>query len=208
MKVYGVLFMSAGYAEKSADGQAIKRIQTLGKNLIQWTSDNLCYEDRCLKAVTKETGNWEFRINKVVERLEFLYEKCGSTDNGGRRKRESELDYDEDYEEDYEKIFDEDYEGDDTYQKTMRFNREDPVKGVGQLTSAIRKWSLENLTNCVSKTKSGNQGIDQISLRMHKWKVILENGFHKVHKDSDEMKPTPSSWANWYQKKVAREVSG
>lgn len=31
MKVYGVLFMSAGYAEKSADGQAIKRIQTLGK---------------------------------------------------------------------------------------------------------------------------------------------------------------------------------
>ena len=42
-----------------------------------------------------------------------------------------------------------------------------------------------------------NNGIPMISLRMHKWKVILENGYHKVRKDTDSVKPTPSNWAKW-----------
>ena len=55
----------------------------------------------------------------------------------------------------------------------------------------------KNLEKCRSEKKMKNNGIPMISLRMHKWKVILENGYHKVRKDTDSVKPTPSNWAKW-----------
>ena len=80
---------------------------------------------------------------------------------------------------------------------SARYNREDPLKGVGQLTTAVRKWATDYLSNCRSKRKTANNGIPAISLRMHKWKVVLENGYHKVRKQPDAVKPTPSNWSKW-----------
>ena len=80
---------------------------------------------------------------------------------------------------------------------SSRYNRDDPVKGVGQLTTAVRKWAHDYLSECQSRKKAENSGVPMISLRMLKWKVILENGFHKIRKANDEIKPTPGSWAKW-----------
>lgn len=192
---YYSLLMSVGIngAPKS-DSDPVKRIQTLGENLTSWTSQHLCFEDRCLKAVTKETGNWSQRIEKVVLRLEDMYHKCGGVPDreGGSSRKRREEDESEDSEDDE----------DITELISSRYNREDPVKGVGQLTTAVRKWATDYLSECRSAKKTANNGIPMISLRMHKWKVILENGFHKVRKNTEGIKPTPSSWANWYQRKI------
>ena len=72
------------------------------------------------------------------------------------------------------------------------------------LEGAVRKWADNYLSDCRSQQKTANNGIPMISLRMHKWKVVLENGFHKIRKQTEEIKPTPSSWTNWYQRKIQR----
>merc|ERR1712088_1218055 len=67
MKIFGysALLMSAGIAEvPKSDANPKKRIETLGDNMKSWTSQHLCYEDRCLKAVSG--GNWAARIDKVT----------------------------------------------------------------------------------------------------------------------------------------------
>jgi len=199
MKVFGYysVMMSVGSAGKpKSDNDPMKRIRTLGDNLAAWTSQHLCFDERCLKAVTKETGNWTQRISKMVDRMEFLYNKCGGIpqrDELSRKKRdEDEVDYDDNSEDDLSDLM------------TSRYNREDPIKGIGQLTGAVRKWADNYLSDCRSQQKTANNGIPMISLRMHKWKVVLENGFHKIRKQTEEIKPTPSSWTNWYQRKIQR----
>jgi len=123
------------------------------------------------------------------------YQRCGGVperEDGSSRKRreEDESEDDTDEEEDLAELI------------SSRYNREDPVKGVGQLTTAVRKWATDYLSECRSSRKTNNNGIPMISLRMHKWKVILENGYHKIRRNTDSIKPTPSSWAKWYQRKI------
>jgi len=183
MKIFGysTLLMSAGIAEvPKSDSNPKKRIQTLGENMKSWTSQHLCFEGRCLKAVTKTDGNWSQRIDRVTQRLTDLYEKCGSIPERDRVRRDTE-----------------DENNDVTELMRPRYSKDVPLKGIGQLTGAVRKWSEDYLQQCRSEKKMKNNGIPMISLRMHKWKVILENGYHKVRKDTDSVKPTPSNWAKW-----------
>lgn len=229
MKVVGyyALVVTVGVAGKpKSDNNPIKRIETLGDNLIGWTDQHLCFEGRCLKAVTKTEGNWTSRISKVVSRMKDLYNKCGNIpDRGSRKRRQAETDPDPEMgsskwvETDMDELIDEEndiengvdfdnaFEFDaqlDADLISSRYNRDDPVKGVGQLTTAVRKWAHDYLSQCQSRKKAENNGVPMISLRMLKWKVILENGFHKIRKANDEIKPTPGSWAKWYDRKVQK----
>lgn len=218
---YYSLMLSVGLAGKpKSDNNPEKRIQTLGENLVSWTSQHLCVEDRCLKAVTKETGNWEQRITKSVERMIVMYQKCGGVpereDGQSRKKRDADSDGNsEPADETTENDENSDLNTSDTELTgtttnstaalmSARYNREDPLKGVGQLTTAVRKWATDYLSNCRSKRKTANNGIPAISLRMHKWKVVLENGYHKVRKQPDAVKPTPSNWSKWFERKVQK----
>merc|ERR1712228_1017188 len=109
-----------------------------------------------------------------------MYQKCGGVperEDGSSRKRreEDENEDDTDEEEDLAELI------------SSRYNREDPVKGVGQLTTAVRKWATDYLSECRSSRKTQNNGIPMISLRMHKWKVILENGYHKIRRNTESI---------------------
>merc|ERR1712088_509442 len=124
MKIFGysALLMSAGIAEvPKSDANPKKRIETLGDNMKSWTSQHLCYEDRCLKAVSG--GNWAARIDKVTNRLVELFDKCGSIPERDRVRRDTDEE-----------------ESDLAELMKPRYNKDLPLKGIAQLTAAVRKW--------------------------------------------------------------------
>merc|ERR1712128_237605 len=62
-----------------------------------------------------------------------------------------------------------------------RYNREDPVEGVRQLTTGYRKWAERYLSQC-----SGQRNYQHQAIRMAKWHDLLQA--HLAGQDPDSIK--------------------
>jgi len=177
-----------------------RKLEAIGGKIKEWTMTNLCNnEGRCLPAVDKPVGNWEQRIDNTVENLLRRFNKCGSIAEGGRKRRSSDSRYTE------EELYDLLYEDDLQEQNKgiqPRYNMEDPIKGIGQLCSSVAKWVDAYLPNCRSKHRSDYNNVSRVSLRMTKWRFLLENSYQRFHKI--EARPLPKDWSKWFERKAIK----
>lgn len=210
MKLRGIvtyLAVAAGSAENpKSDKDPKKRIEALGGHLTDWVNSNLCRredgEEKCLKS----RDIWPGRIDGMAQRLANRYDKCGSIPTRSNRKRR------DDQESEEEDVNDEEFNilsspAEFTYNLvSARYARDNPVKAVSQLCSAMAKWTKEYLSEC-SGRRNVNGGHLQPVLRMAKWKILLHNAYIKAQKLEDvDSKSVPSSWPEWFQKKIDKNA--
>jgi len=204
MKLGGIvtyLAVAAGSQENpKSDKDPKKRIEALGGHLTDWVNSNLCRhqdgEEKCLPSRLV----WPGRIDGMTQRLANRYDKCGSIpERINRKRREDELD-----DEEYNILSSSN--GFAYNLVSARYARDNPVKAVSQLCSAISKWTKEYLSEC-SGRRDQNGGHLQPVLRMAKWKILLHNAYIKAQKlDDVAMKSVPSSWSEWFQKKIDKDA--
>ncbi|CAG5080091.1 Oidioi.mRNA.OKI2018_I69.PAR.g9469.t1.cds [Oikopleura dioica] len=184
--------------------QPDRKIRAIGDKIAQWTRENLCNaEGKCLPAVDKPEGNWEQRIDRTIERLQDRYQKCGTPPEGGRKRRSADSRYTE--EELYDLLYEDPEEETVSTGITPRFNKDDPLKGISQLCASIAKWVDAYLPQCKSKHRNSYSNVARVSLRMTKWRFLLENSYQRFHKM--EARPLPSDWSKWFERK-ARKAAG
>lgn len=212
------VFASVGSStEKKSDGNPVKRMENLGKNLSEWAENNLCRDTSEGKKCLKSQETWSNRVLQVSEKLRQRYEKCGSVPDRSRRRREE--DDDDDFSNDMsQEMFD--WITSDTYTQTkvasgvmQRYSKSNPAKAVSQLCTAISKWTKDYLQDC-NGLRNQNNGYLQTVLRMAKWKVILHNAYLKAQKiepnetNKDSLpKKVPGdgsqeAWRRWFDRKT------
>jgi len=217
MKLAGILtYMTmVGSESPKSDKDPQKRIEMLGKHLADWAEQNLCRTDenarnslKCLPAQPV----WIERIKGLSEDLNARYDRCGSVPDRSQPQRRRRREIDDADEEDL--MDDEEFdmltseEGAFLNLASARYAKDNPVKAVSQLCTAISKWTKDYLQGCRgARSRSG--GYLRPVLRMAKWKIILNNALIKAQNiQSDDRsrltKTVPSNWSEWYSKKIAK----
>lgn len=228
MKLAGILtYMTmVGSESPKSDKDPQKRIEMLGKHLADWAEQNLCRTDenapplglKCLPAQQV----WIERILKVAEDLNARYDRCGSVPDRSQpqRRRRREIDDADDEDQMDDTTFDLISSDDATISSAIetsgnltslmapRYAKDNPVKAVSQLCTAISKWTKDYLQNCKG-ARVRNGGYLRPVLRMAKWKIILNNALLKAQNiQSDDVrslqKSVPENWSEWYSKKLAK----
>jgi len=218
MKLAGILtYMTmVGSESPKSDKDPQKRIDMLGKHLADWAEQNLCRTDenapppglKCLPAQPV----WIDRIKGLAEDLNARYDRCGSVPDRSqpqrRRRREIDDADDDDQMDDEEFDILSSEEGSFLNLASPRYAKDNPVKAVSQLCTAISKWTKDYLQNCRG-ARSRNGGYLRPVLRMAKWKIILNNALLKAQNiQSDDrsrlQKTVPDNWSEWYSKKLSK----
>jgi len=218
MKLAGILtYMTmVGSESPKSDKDPQKRIAMLGKHLADWAEQNLCRTDenapppglKCLPAQPV----WIERIKGLADDLNVRYDRCGSVPDRSQPQRRRRREIDDADEED--QMDDEEFdilssdEGAFLNLASARYAKDNPVKAVSQLCTAISKWTKDYLQDCRG-ARSRNGGYLRPALRMAKWKIILNNALIKAQNlQSDDrsrlLKTVPSNWSEWYSKKLAK----
>jgi hypothetical protein len=215
MKLAGILtYMTmVGSESPKSDKDPQKRIDMLGKHLADWAEQNLCRTDentpppglKCLPA----QPIWIERIKSLAGDLNARYDRCGSVPDRSQPQRRRRREIDDADEEDI--MDDEEFDmlSDDDVNifslAQARYAKDNPVKAVSQLCTAISKWTKDYLQNCRG-ARARNGGYLRPVLRMAKWKIILNNALIRAQKlDSSLEKSMPSGqWSDWYSRKLAK----
>ena len=149
MKTAVALFALAAADEKKVPPRhPLQRLTKLNKFANEWLNDNLS---------AKEAANWGPKFDRNTARFEKRFELCPFYDenqlpHGGpapsaeaRKRRDAVDENDLDFE---------------------RYNKNDPMIGIKQITSGFRKWAQRYIADC--KLQPGRQ-----VERAQKWFVIL-----------------------------------
>ena len=153
MKTFSLLAIAASAQEqdkKVPPRHPLQRLNKLRMFAEEWCNDNL---------TAKQAAHWIPKFKKNVVRFERRYEICGFYDenqkpHGGpkpvdnRRRRDADSDY-----EDEDGIL-------------MRYDKENVIKGIKQISSGFRKWAQRYIVDC--KVQPGTQ-----ANRADKWFGIL-----------------------------------
>ena len=149
MKTAVALFALAAADEKKVPPRhPLQRLAKLNRFANEWLNDNLS---------AKEASHWGPKFDRNVARFERRFELCPFYDenqlpHGGpapseeARKRRNAVD-----------------ENDDDFE---RYNKNEPMVGIKQITSGFRKWAQRYIAEC--KVQPGRQ-VD----RANKWFNIL-----------------------------------
>ena len=103
-----------------------QRLAKLNKFAREWCTDNL---------TEKQANNWIGKFDKNVERFERRFEQCGFYDDqqlphGGPKPEDRKRREDDD---------------DDIL---PRYNKENPVTGIKQITMGFKKWAERYVSTC------------------------------------------------------------
>merc|ERR1711970_931133 len=128
----------------------------LGKHLADWAEQNLCRTDenapppglKCLQA----QPIWIDRIQNLAADLRERFGRCGSVPDRSQPQRRRRREIDDADEEDMmdDDVFDM-LSTDDVSTLSLvsaRYAKDNPVKAVSQLCTAISKWTKDYLQNC------------------------------------------------------------
>merc|ERR1739847_215377 len=154
MKTFALLAVAAMAEDKKVPPRhPLQRLNKLNKFAVEWCNDNL---------TEKQAANWSNKFNNNVDRFELRFERCGFYDDqllphGGpaRKRRTTQGD-------------DEDEEG-----FLIRYDQNNPVKGIKQITSGFRKWAERYLANDKDGKICKNQPDRQVS-RANAWNEKLK----------------------------------
>ena len=142
MKVFApaVFALVAADEKKVPPRHPLQRLNKLNMFAAEWCGDNL---------TAKQAANWVPKFDRNAGRMERRFELCGFYDedqlpHGGpepSRKRRSGADDDNDF---------------------IRYDKENPMRGIQQITRGFSKWAQRYIADC------GLQPARQVD-RMAKW---------------------------------------
>ena len=141
MKVFApaVFALVAADEKKVPPRHPLQRLNKLNMFAAEWCGDNL---------TAKQAANWVPKFDRNSARMDRRFALCGFYDenlpHGGpepSRKRRSAADDDNDF---------------------IRYDRENPIRGIQQITRGFSKWAQRYIADC------GLQPARQVD-RMAKW---------------------------------------
>ena len=153
MKTFAVALIAAASAEdkKVPPRHPLQRLAKLNSFAAEWCNDNL---------KPSQATHWIEKFDKNTARFERRFEICPFYDenqlpHGGpapadRKRRATDLDCDEN--------------------GICRYNKNEPLVGIKQITSGFRKWAQRYIADC--KVQPGRQ-----VNRAYKWFGILGNKY-------------------------------
>ena len=141
MKVF-VAFVALAAAEKKVPPRhPLQRLNKLNKFANEWANDNLS---------GKQAANWGPKFDRNTARLERRFELCGfydeTSEHGGPRERRET----------------EDNASGDISGPEGRYDTNNPIRGIQQITRGFSKWAQRYVAEC--KVQPAKQ-VD----RMSKW---------------------------------------
>jgi len=144
MKVFipALVAVAAANDEKKVPPRhPLQRLNKLTMFTDEWCNDNL---------TAKQAKNWSRKFAKNAARMVTRFEKCGFYDenllpHGGPAKRDTDAVEGA--------LSDEDF----------RYDKNNPVRGIKQITNGFRKWAERYISTC-----QPNQPTRQVD-RMEKW---------------------------------------
>jgi len=154
MKVFipALIAVAAADEKKVPPRHPLQRLNKLTQFTAEWCNDNL---------TAKQARNWSNKFAKNAARMEQRFEKCGFYDenqlpHGGPAKRDTDAVQGALSEEDF------------------RYDKNNPVRGIKQITNGFRKWAERYISTCMP-----HQPRRQV-VRMAKWHgqmigYLLEN---------------------------------
>merc|ERR1712228_552689 len=138
MKVFApaVFALVAADDKKVPPRHPLQRLNKLNMFASEWCDDNLS---------AKQAANWKGKFGRNTARFEDRFVKCGFYDDqlthggpaGSERKRRSG----------------EDCEADDVT-CIFRYDKNNPVRGIKQITKGFEKWALRYVSTCQPKQPS------------------------------------------------------
>jgi len=157
MKTFALLAIAASAQEedkKVPPRHPLQRLNKLRMFAKEWCDANL---------TVKQANNWKNKFDKNIDRFEARWERCGFYDesqlpHGGPKPQRKRRD-DEDDSVDEDGI-------------TIKYDKNNPVRGIKQITSGFRKWAERYLADTKDGKKCKNQPQTQVN-RANKWNAML-----------------------------------
>jgi hypothetical protein len=126
--------------------QRLKTLLRFGK---EWLADNFVtaannektkrFGNRLRDRYTKRFDNWTARM-QVASMKECFFFDPENLPHGGRNRRDDEQDYD--YEDDTGDL--------------LRYDKDDPIRGLKQIMTGYRKWSTRYISECPGERNEKN----------------------------------------------------
>merc|ERR1712187_324885 len=156
MKTFAVALVAAASADKKVPPRhPLQRLNRLNEFAAEWCNDNL---------TEKQAANWVGKFQNNVERFESRFERCGYYDennlpHGGPQRKRRDADDLVDACEDADSPF-------------CRYDKNNPVRGLKQITNGFRKWAERYLANDKDGKACKLQPDRQVA-RANKWNAKL-----------------------------------
>jgi len=155
MKTFAVALVAAASADKKVPPRhPLQRLNRLNEFAVEWCNDNL---------TEKQAANWSKRFDNNVARFESRFERCGYYDennlpHGGpqRKRRDDDL---------FESC-------EDLESPLCRYDKNNAVRGIKQITNGFRKWAERYLANDKDGRSCKLQPATQVA-RANKWNAKL-----------------------------------
>jgi len=147
-------FQSALVAVAFAETDPIRRLNALVRFGQEWVEQNIP------NAKSVQTGKWQAKWETNADRMKAAYDRCGTKPGEVRKRRQ------------IERFEDWTVSDDELFAFTERYNRQDPEKGIKEITTGFRKWAFRYLNECNGQAQHNFQ-----KNRMEKWRTNLTAKF-------------------------------
>merc|ERR1712088_156200 len=156
MKTFALLAIATSAQEddkKVPPRHPLQRLNKLRTFAVEWCNDNL---------TEKQAENWTNKFNNNIDRFEARWARCGFYDDnlthGGPKPARKRRDTEDDSV---------DEEG-----ITIKYDKNNPIRGIKQITSGFRKWAERYLADNKDGKFCKNQPKTQVD-RANNWNAKL-----------------------------------
>lgn len=137
----------------AANIEPLRRLDALVRFGQEWVEQNI---PRAKSVINKK---WQAKWETNAQRMRDAYERCGTKPQDRRRRQ-------------IERFEDWSISDEEMFGALERYNRQDPEKGIKEITTGFRKWSYRYLSNC-----GGQRNHSLQKNRMEKWRTTLTAKF-------------------------------